>query len=59
MMDRAFGFARNVSEEGKINWWPKDSDGELHPLLAQQLSVLIYNGNPLKADFAGDWKKVA
>lgn len=44
---------------GKINWWPDDEDVELHPMLAQQLSVLIYNGDPSKADFADNWRKIA
>jgi transposase len=43
---------------GKINWWPSDKDMELHPLLAQQLAVLIYNGDPERADFADDWRKI-
>gem|GEM_PF-5656139 len=31
----------------------------MHTLLASQLPVLIYNGNPDLANFADDWRKVA
>jgi transposase len=56
---QGFWLCQKRFSEGRINWWPKDEDAKLHPLLAQQLSVLIYNGNPLKADFAKEWKRVA
>jgi len=44
--------------QGKLRWWPKASDTALHPLEAQQLSVLLYNGLPDRADFAEAWRKV-
>ena len=45
--------------QGKLRWWPTSSTQKLHPLAAQQLSVLLYNGNPLQANFAPDWRKLA
>ena len=56
---QGFWLCQKRFSKGKINWWPKDSEAVLHPLLAQQLAVLIYNGNPLKAEFAEQWKQVA
>jgi transposase len=43
--------------KGRLNWWPQD-DTPLHPLQAQQLSVLLYNGSPDQARFADDWRKL-
>jgi transposase len=45
--------------QGRLRWWPSDSDSPLHPLEAQQLSVLIYNGLPQQADFLQPWRKLA
>jgi hypothetical protein len=30
----------------------------LHPLAAQELSVLLYNGNPVDAGFSEPWRKL-
>ena len=43
--------------QGKLRWWPEPKTAVLHPLAAQQLSVLLYNGNPLQANFAPEWRK--
>lgn len=42
--------------EGRICWWPTAGEEKLHPLAAQQLTVLLYNGNPLEANFAPAWR---
>lgn len=44
--------------QGRLQWWPRTSDTPLHPLEAQQLSVLLYNGLPEQAGFAAPWRKV-
>lgn len=46
--------------QGRLRWWPQASAAAtpLHSLEAQQLSVLLYNGLPDKAEFAGAWRKV-
>jgi transposase len=44
--------------EGRIRWWPTEADAPLHPLEAQQLSVLLYNGLPEQAKFAPAWRKL-
>lgn len=43
---------------GRIQWWPRASDTPLHPLEAQHLSVLLYNGLPKQAGFAAPWRKI-
>jgi|SRR5215467_14111590 len=44
--------------KGRLRWWPPSSQSSLHPLEAQQLAVLLYNGLPQQADFAQPWRKV-
>ena len=56
---QGFWLCQKRFSQGKILWWPNEEDALLHPLLAQQLSVLIYNGDPERADFAKEWRKVA
>jgi transposase len=43
---------------GKLAWWPTSSNEPLQPLQAQQLGVLLAQGNPLRASFPEDWRKV-
>jgi transposase len=35
--------------QGRLRWWPQTRDAALHPIEAQQLSVLLYNGLPQQA----------
>jgi transposase len=42
---------------GAIRWWP-NADNPLHPLQAQELAVLLYNGLPDRADFADEWRSI-
>jgi transposase len=44
--------------QGRLRWWPNTSDATLHPIEAQQLSVLLYNGLPEQANFAPAWRKL-
>ncbi len=44
---------------GHIQWWPSSTDHSLHPLQAQQLAVLLYNGLPEQAGFSADWRRLA
>lgn len=45
--------------EGRLRWWPTCADTPLHPLQAQQLTVLLYNGLPDQADFAPVWRRLS
>jgi transposase len=42
--------------QGRLRWWPSAQDATLHPLQAQQLAVLLYNGLPEQAQFAPAWR---
>ena len=37
---------------GKLSFWPAADDATLHPMLAQELSVILYQGDPKTARFA-------
>ena len=54
---KASRVTRRLSQ-GRIRWWPENPDASLHPLQAQQLSVLLYNGLPDQAGFAPAWRKL-
>jgi transposase len=43
---------------GRLQWWPKSNDQLLQQLAAQQLAVLLAQGNPLNAAFPEDWRKI-
>jgi transposase len=43
---------------GKLAWWPHSTDQALQPLAAQQLAVLLAQGNPSHAAFPQDWRKI-
>lgn len=43
---------------GRLAWWPPADGQSLHPLAAQELTVLLYNGNPVDARFAEPWRKL-
>ena len=45
--------------QGKLRWWPESHTAALHPLAAQQLSVLLYHGHPELARFAEQWRQLA
>lgn len=42
---------------GTFRWWPANA-AEAASLNNSQLMVLLANGNPLSADFQGDWRRV-
>jgi len=44
---------------GKLRYWPTDANEPLSPMAAKQLQVIIYNGDPSKAQFADDWRAVS
>lgn len=51
-------FMKRLSE-GRFRYWPKSDDGVCGKLLARELSVLLWNGDPSKASMKGDWKRLA
>jgi transposase len=44
--------------QGRFTWWPQTLDARV-PLSARELIILIWNGNPDRAQMAQDWRRVA
>jgi len=40
---------------GKLKWWPRSSN-DLFSIGAKELQVLLYQGNPVRADIKPDWR---
>jgi transposase len=45
--------------QGRLQWWPRRSEGLLQSLPAEQLSVLIYNGLPRCAGLGEPWRRIS
>ena len=43
---------------GVLRWWPKKSGEPLTRLAAQQLQILLYQGSPIGAQLAEDWRSL-
>ncbi len=44
--------------QGRFSWWPTTPDAQV-PLSARELMILIWNGNPERAQMAQAWRHVA
>ena len=44
---------------GRFNWWPKGEQGPSLRLEAHQLQLLLWNGDPAKANTAPLWRPLA
>ncbi len=45
--------------KGRFSHWPKQDDVACSPLLARELQVLIWGGDPSSCSFPDLWRKVA
>ena len=43
---------------GRFSWWPHSADARV-PLAARELVILLWNGQPDRAQMAQDWRRVA
>jgi len=43
--------------QGKLNWWAR-GEHSTQSLSVSQLQILLWNGNPMTAQIAPDWKKI-
>lgn len=41
---------------GRLAWWPGSADTS--HISASQLQILLYQGNPTRADIPTDWKRI-
>jgi transposase len=43
---------------GALRWWPQKTGAPLTRLAAQQLQILLYQGSPVGAQLAEDWRRL-
>lgn len=41
---------------GRLAWWPKSP--EYNHISASQLQILLYQGDPTRAEIPSDWKRI-
>jgi transposase len=44
--------------QGRFAWWPTSPDAQV-PLSARELIIVLWNGNPERAQMAQDWRRLA
>ncbi len=44
--------------KGRFTWWPRTADTRV-PLSARELMILMWTGDPERAQMAQDWRRVA
>ena len=43
---------------GRLTWWPTAADSSGIQVPARELQILLYNGDPKRANMANDWRPV-
>jgi len=56
---QGFWLCQKRFSKGRLQWWPRQTDGPVETLPAEQLAVLIYNGLPLRAAMAEPWRRIS
>ena len=44
--------------QGRFTWWPRTADARV-PLPARDLIIVLWNGDPERAQMAPDWRRLA
>jgi transposase len=44
--------------QGRFTWWPQTADAQVS-LSARDLIIMLWNGNPERAQMAPDWRRLA
>ena len=44
--------------QGRFTWWPQTADAQV-PLSARDLIIMLWNGNPERAQIAPDWRRLS
>ena len=55
---QGFWLCNKRLSQGRLHWWPSASTPTCR-LSARELHILLWNGYPLQAQMAEDWKQVA
>ena len=53
---QGFWLCQKRLSRGRFRWWPADGVGEQQKLMAHELQLLIWNGNPSGGQVAPLWK---
>jgi transposase len=56
---QGFWLCQKRLSEGRFQWWPPSSGAATCSLDAHQLQLLLWNGDPLAANTAPLWRRVA
>jgi hypothetical protein len=56
---QGFWLCQKRLSRGRFRWWPNDCVGKQKPLMAHELQLLIWNGNPDGGQVAPLWKGLA
>jgi len=55
---QGFWLCQKRLSRGRFNWWPEKTGGTLTSLAVHELQVLLWNGNPGKAQTAPLWRPI-
>lgn len=53
---QGFWLAQKRLSQGTFRWWPSAEHGNVYPLEARQLQLLLWNGDPSQAPGAPLWR---
>ena len=56
---QGFWLCQKRLSRGRFRWWPSDCVGKQKTLMAHELQLLIWNGNPSGGQVAPLWKGLA
>jgi transposase len=56
---QGFWLATKRLSAGKFTWWPADAEGASKDLLAHEIQLLLWNGDPGRANAQPAWRKVS
>jgi transposase len=55
---QGFWLCQKRLSQGRFRWWPDARGGIQRTLLAHELTLLLWNGNPLAGQVAPLWKRL-
>ena len=56
---QGFWLCQKRLSRGRFRWWPSDRVGKLKVLMAHELQLLIWNGNPDGGQVAPLWRRLS
>ena len=55
---QGFWLCHKRLSSGRFGWWPKDAEGASKDLLAHEIQLLLWNGDPGRANAQPAWRPV-